>query len=148
MKISFLRDDEYQQRFNELNSFYPPNVINNLKVKYSEKILHQVGEIFDVFPPPKKSNKMKAQSCYRNAIQKTYIGYQYVEGVIINKKSGYKISHAWNVNSEGNHIDFTILYTEDYLYKGIILPGKIVSNVGFKNGSIMNCCLPYLDVVQ
>lgn len=148
MKISFLRDDEYQQRFNELNSFYPTNLIENLKVKYSEKILHQVGEIYDVFPPPKKSNKMKAQSCYRNAILKTYVGYQYVEGVILNKKSGYKTSHAWNVNPQGKHIDFTILNTDDYLYKGIILPEIIVSNVGFKNGCIMNCCLPYLDIVQ
>lgn len=148
MKISFLKNDEYEQRFNELNSTYAPTIINNLKVKYSEKILDQAGIFFDVFPPPKKSNKMKAHMCYRNAFRKTYRRqYQYVEGVIVHKKSGVKISHAWNINQEGNHVDFTILNTYDYLYKGVILPGIIVSDVGFKNGCITDCCLPYLEIV-
>ena len=75
-------------------------------------------------------------------------GFKYVDGIIICKHSGIKISHAWNVNSAGKHIDFTILNTEDYIYRVIIIPEKILYDVGFKNGGIWYCCLPYLDVFQ
>lgn len=53
-------------------------------------------------------------------------GYQYVEGVIIHKDSGLKISHAWNIDSQGNHVDFTIINTDEYLYRGIVIPKNIL----------------------
>ncbi len=74
-------------------------------------------------------------------------GYQYVEGVITSKNSGDKISHAWNIDSNGRHIDFTLLETAYYVYKGVIIPRHILYQVGFKNGGIWYCCLPYLELV-
>lgn len=86
---------------------------------------------------------MKTGLCYSNSINKLNNGYKYVEGVITNKVTGQKISHAWNIESQGKHVDFTILETDEYLYKGIIIPKNILYVVGFKNGGIWYCCLPY-----
>lgn len=147
MEITLINDKEYQKRFEEIKSLHSFNLDNGLKVKYSERLLDLAGEIFDVFPPPKRSNKMKAQSCYSNAFQRTYDGYQYVEGIIVNKYADFKISHAWNIDRDGKHIDFTILNTHDYIYHGIIVPKNILFDLGFKNGGIWYCSLPYLDIV-
>ena len=90
---------------------------------------------------------MEPQSCYPNAIKKMQDGYLYVEGVITCKNSGDKISHAWNVDSNGRHIDFTILETANFKYKGVIIPQHILGQVGLKNGGKWYCCLPYLELV-
>jgi len=147
MNFELLNENEYQKRFEELTLLQSFKRDNDLKVNYSQILLDLVGNDFDVFPPPKKSNKMKPQSCYPNAIKKMLEGYQYVEGVITFKNSGDKISHAWNIDSNGRHVDFTILETHKYFYNGIIIPGKTVSQVGKKNGGIWYCTLPYLKIV-
>lgn len=147
MEFKLLNDAEYQIRFSQIDFLQSIGRDNSIKVKYSEEILNQFGKQFDVFPPPKKSNKMKAASCYPNSIAKMNSGYQYVEGIITHKNSGQKISHAWNIDSNGKHVDFTILKTDDYFYKGIIIPKKILYEVGFKNGGIWYCCLPYLEIL-
>ena len=90
---------------------------------------------------------MKPQSCYPNAIKKVQDVYQNVEGVITSKNSGDKISHAWNINSNGRRIDFTILGTHNYLYHGIIIHKKILREIAFQNGGIWYCSLPYLSIV-
>lgn len=146
MKLALINEKEYQKRFEEIKSLQLFCLDNDLKVKYSEKLLEIVGDTFDVFSPAKKSNKMKPASCYPNSIAKMNSGYQYVEGIITHKNSGQKISHAWNIDSNGKHVDFTILKTDDYFYKGIIIPKKILYEVGFKNGGIWYCCLPYLEI--
>lgn len=87
---------------------------------------------------------MKSGSCYANAIKKMDEGYQYVEGLIIDRGSGQKISHAWNIDAKGNHIDFTIINTDEYIYRGIIISEDILYAVGWKNGRIWYSCLPYL----
>lgn len=147
MNIKLLNDAEYQIRFSQIDFLQSIGRDNSIKVKYSEEILNQFGKQFDVFPPPKKSNKMKIGSCYRNALNKLEAGYQYVEGIITHKKSRIKISHAWNIDRDGRHFDFTILETHEYNYKGIILPEDVLTMVGFKNGGIRYCSLPYLEIL-
>ncbi len=144
--IQLLNEEKYQNRHKEIKYLQSLKIDNDLKVKYSEEVLNACGTDFTVFPPPKKSNRMKSGSCYANAIEKMDEGYQYVEGVIINRGSGQKISHAWNIDSQGNHVDFTIINTNEYLYRGIIIPEDILYAVGWKNGRIWYCCLPYLGV--
>lgn len=148
MNFELLNENEYQKRFEELNLLKIFKKDNDLKVKYSQTLIDLVGKDFNVFPPPKKSNKMKTGSCYSNSLSKLNKGYKYVEGVITNKFTGQKISHAWNIDSQDKHVDFTILETDEYLYKGIIIPDKILYEVGFKNGGIWYCCLPYLDIIH
>jgi len=70
-----------------------------------------------------------------------------LRSIVTEKKSGFKISHAWAINPQGLHIDFTLLNTDEYEYKGIIVPENILYQVGFKNGGIWYCCLPYLEIV-
>jgi hypothetical protein len=147
MNFELLNENEYQKRFEELKFLQFIELNNYLKVYYSQSLLDLVGKDFDVFPPPKKSDKMEPQSCYPNAIKKLQDGYQYVEGVITCKNSGDKISHAWNVDSNGRHIDFTILETANFKYKGVIIPQHILGQVGLKNGGKWYCCLPYLELV-
>lgn len=91
---------------------------------------------------------MKLGSCYSNAAKKMSQGFEYVEGIIVSKDSGVKTSHAWNVDSAGKHIDFTLPNQDNFLYKGVIVPKKILQDVGYKNGGIWYCCLPYLDAVS
>jgi hypothetical protein len=147
MNFELLNENEYQKRFKELKLLQIIERDNDLKVNYSQSLLDLVGEDFDVFPPPKKSSKMRFGSCYTNAIKKMDQGYQYVEGIITQKNSGQKISHAWNIDPNGKHVDFTILETANYVYKGVIIPRHILCQVGFKNGGIWYCCLPYLNLV-
>ena len=148
MKLDLIKEPDYQDRHAEIIFWQSIKRDNRIKVGYSEAILDIYGEDCLVSPPPKKSNRMKLGSCYPNAIKKMHQGFKYVEGIITCKNSGTKISHAWNINSAGKHIDFTILNTEDYIYRGIIIPERILYDVGFKNGGIWYCCLPYLDVFQ
>lgn len=147
MNFELLNESEYQIRFEEFKLLQIFRGDNDLKVKYSQSLLDLVGKDFDVYPPSKKSNKMKTGSCYSNSINKLNKGYKYVEGVITNKFTGQKISHAWNIDPQDKHVDFTILETDEYLYKGIIIPNKIIYEVGFKNGGVWYCCLPYLSIL-
>ena len=57
MNFELLNENEYQKRFEELNLLKIFKEDNDLKVKYSQKLLDLLGKDFDVFPPPKKSNK-------------------------------------------------------------------------------------------
>jgi len=79
--------------------------------------------------------------------EKVLQGYRYVEGVITNKVSGLQISHAWNIDPAGNHVDFTILETNEFIYNGVVIPQKLLSQIGFKNGGIWYCHLPYINVI-
>lgn len=144
MTLKLINEREYKRRFKEITRFFKMGEDNDWKVQYSLPVLRRAGQIFDVFPPKGKNKKLKAKNCYVNAIKKMSEGYDYVEGVITSKKTGFQISHAWNVDSTGNHIDFTILETQNFQYHGIILPKDIIINVCEKNGKIWYCCLPYI----
>lgn len=149
MKFVLLSEEEYQKRFQHIQELYRFDSDNELKVQYSEEIVKKYGTLFFVHPPPDKRNKMKSGKCYPNAIKKMMdLGYQYVEGIITNKITGEKISHAWNIDLEGNHVDFTISDPNLYEYRGVIVPNDILYDVGMKNGFIWYCSLPYLTVEE
>ena len=138
MKFELINDKTYYKRLKEISPLNISDEINNaLKVKYSSSILKKYGQLYNVKSPPKKSQIMKIGSCYSNSIKKMSKCYfSYVEGVITNRKSGFKISHAWNVNSIGEHIDFTIKQPEEFEYIGIIIPSLLLYQVGEKNGHV------------
>jgi len=146
MAIKLINEREYQKRLKEITKLHSYSVDNSLKVQYSLPVLKKAGQIFEVFPPNNKTKRLNAGSCYPNSVRRMNEGFKYVEGVIISKDTDIKISHAWNVDSDGKHIDFTIMNTHEYEYNGLIIPSEIVYEVGEKNGHIWYCCLPYIKV--
>ena len=140
-----LDEDQLIQRYLEIENIRSAGLIDNdLKVLYSRPIIETYGQLFNVNPPPKKTMKMKSGSCYGNAYRKREKGYGYVEGIIKVKKTGLEISHAWNVDSEGKHFDFTLIDTESYEYRGIEIPYNLHIDVAFKTGKVWYCVLPYI----
>jgi len=136
-----------QKRYLEIEKIRNQGLFDNdIKIKYSKPIIEKYGKIYNVSPPPKKSMKMKSGSCYGNAHRNREKGYEYVEGIIKSKETGYEISHAWNVDSNGNHFDFTIMDTEKYVYKGIIVPLDLRYEISSKTGKVWYCFLPYISL--
>ncbi|MEK0413976.1 MAG: hypothetical protein RL070_1464 [Bacteroidota bacterium] len=149
MKLDLLQDNKLIRRHSEIEKIRSQGLMDNdLKVKYSRSIIEAYGQLFQVSPPPKKSMKMKSGSCYGNAHSKREKGYEYVEGIIKSKITGTEISHAWNVDSTGKHIDFTIMETEEYEYRGIVIPFSLRYKVSEKTGRIWYCVLPYISFEQ
>ena len=146
MKLILLDENKHHQIFKKIQFARKQANDNDLKVRYSNKILNKCGKFFQVFPPLKKSNRMKGESCYPNSIRKMQNGYQFVEGVITNKFTGQRISHAWNIDPDGRHVDFTIIETDKYEYTGIIVPNILLYSIGERNGNIWYCNLPFLDL--
>lgn len=146
MTLKVVNEREYKRRLKKITDRQKLGIDNELKVEYSTLVLKKVGKIFNVLPPAKKNRRLKVGSCYGNAIRKMREGYEYVEGVITDKETRIQISHAWNVDSEGFHVDFTIMETGKYEYNGIIIPSDVLYEVGSKNGHIWYCCLPYIEV--
>jgi len=132
------------KRFAEIDQLRSLKIDNALKVKYAMQVLNKHGQIFEVYPPPKRSMRMKEQSCYANAASKRSKGYGYVEGVITSKKTGFEISHAWNVDADGRHVDFTIMETDQYTYLGVVIPWPLISKVAFSTRPMWYTILPYL----
>jgi len=132
------------KRFSEIEQLRFLKNDNPLKVKYAMQVLRKHGQIFEVYPPRKKSMRMKEQSCYGNAGSKRSKGYGYVEGIITSKKTGFEISHAWNVDADGRHVDFTIMETDQYTYLGVVIPWPLISEVAFSTKAEWYTVLPYL----
>jgi hypothetical protein len=146
MKLDLLQDNKLKRRYSEIEKIRSQGLLDNdLKVKYSRPIINAHGQLFQVSPPPKKSMKMKSGSCYGNAHSKREKGYEYVEGIIKSKTTGTEISHAWNLDSTGKHIDFTIIETEEYEYRGIVIPFSLRHSISEKTGRIWYCVLPYIS---
>ena len=122
---------------------HSPEECQALLIK-SLPIILKLGQEFEV--KKSKCKKMKLGRCYGNAASKMSKGFQYVEGVIIDKKTGLEIQHAWNVDENNNHIDFTIPDPENYTYIGIVLSKEIVYKVGWENGGTWYAVLPYITI--
>jgi hypothetical protein len=146
MTLTLINQDEYNRRFQELSHLHALEIDNDKKVEYAMEVLEIVGQKFEVNPPKNKTLLRKNGSCYPNAIAKTFQGFQYVEGIIISLDDGYRISHAWNVDAEGNHIDFTKRNNYRYEYFGVIIPKDLWHDVGKLNGQVLYCTLPYITV--
>lgn len=146
MNLILLEENLLQQRYNDIQNLRNFGQIDNeLKIKYSKPILDIHGRIFNVHPPVKKSMKMKSGNCYGNAHSKREKGYEYVEGIIKDKITGFEISHAWNVDSNGVHFDFTLIDTDSYVYKGLVVPFSLRYQIAEKTGKVWYCVLPYIS---
>ena len=111
----------------------------------SKFILNEKGQSFIVHSGKKDRRSMKLGYCFVNSSKMMLKGYGYVEGYVIHKEKGHKMSHSWNVDSNGNHWDFTYDYPEKYEYFGIIIPELKVYEIGRKNGGMWFCVLPFID---
>ena len=146
MNLIPLSPHKHKKRRLLLTNLYNQEVDNDMKVEYSMNIFKKIGQIFPVSPPSKKTLLMKNGNCYHNAITKMQKGFQYVEGVITSLQNGNKISHAWNVDSEGNHIDFTVRDCSKYEYIGVIKPINLLYEIGALNRHVWYTTLPYLKL--
>ena len=145
MKLDILQDNQLKKRHSEIEKIRSLGLLDNdLKVQLSKPIIDACGQLFEVSPPPKKTMKMKSGSCYGNAHSKREKGFEYVEGIIKSKATGTEISHAWNVDSNGKHIDFTIMDTEEYEHRGIVIPFQLRHSISEKTGRVWYCVLPYI----
>jgi len=119
--------------------------LNILVEEESKSILNEKGQTFRVHSGRKDRRSMKLGFCWVNSSKMMLKGYGYVEGYVIDKRSGKRISHSWNVDSEGKHWDFTYDHPDNYEYFGIIIPEEVVWEVGQKNGGMWFCVLPFID---
>jgi hypothetical protein len=146
MKLTLLDEEKIRIRYFEIEKIRSHGLNDNdLKIKYSKPLIDAFGQLFEVSPPLKKSMKMKGGSCYGNAHSKYEKGYEYVEGIIKDKNTGVEISHAWNLDSNGEHFDFTIMETDRYEYRGIVVPFSLRYNISKKTGKVWYCVLPYIS---
>lgn len=120
-------------------------MLDFLVLEESKSILNEKGQIFTVYSGKKDRRTMKLGFCWGNSSKMMLKGYGYVEGYVIHKETGLKVSHSWNVDSSGTHLDFTYDNPGDYEYFGIIIPNNIVLEVGRKNGGMWFCVLPFID---
>ncbi len=121
-----------------------PFFLNDLVLSEGEKTLYKYGKIFQV-KPGKSRKKCPIGMGYANAAEFICKGYKYVEGYKLHKNTGRKIAHAWNIDPDGNSVDFTIKDPEQYEYFGVVIPDILVYEVGLKNGGIWYCVLPFID---
>ena len=117
---------------------------DRLRVRDITPILNRKGKYFPVKAGKRDRRVHKSNQCYTNAGRNLHKGYGYVEGLCINKTTGFTFSHAWNIDKEGNHLDFTIDDPETYDYLGIIIPDNIVYEVlGDQLGGVWTSVLFY-----
>ena len=114
----------------------------------SNSILEKKGQPFIVKSGKIDRRKQRLGCCYPNAARMMKNGYGYVEGYCINKNDGFKFGHAWNVDKDGNHLDFTFKNAEEYDYFGIVIPNRLVSEVGLRNGRVWFSALPFIEEVE
>jgi len=117
--------------------------LNELILWEIRTILKKRGQKCNVLPS--KGRKFKLGKCYSNAVEMMQRGYGYVEGFVIDKQTGDYLAHAWNVDNNGNHFDFTFKDPQSYEYFGIHIPEEVVWEVGEKNGHIWYAVLPFVD---
>lgn len=109
-----------------------------------ELILNEYDEI-QIKPSTSDNRKYPLGKCYSNAANNMGKGYEYVEGYAASKSKGFPIQHAWNIDVTGRHLDFTFSdHSDDYVYKGVVIPDSLVYKVGYRNGCVWGPVLPFL----
>jgi len=96
-------------------------LLNNLTIQESQLIWNKNGNAHFVISDTNHNQTLLPRKCYYNAVVMMKDNYDYVEGYIIIKGTEYKIAHAWNVDTQGNHIDFTIPDAEIFDYFGVMV---------------------------
>lgn len=115
-------------------SIHTRSYINELVLRVITPVLEEKGQYFSVKSKTINGRKFKPGYCYYNSGTMMLKGFGYVEGYVIDKSQGNKIGHSWNVDKNGNHIDFTYPNSDQFDYFGIIIPKDIVLEVGLENG--------------
>ena len=123
-------------------------LLNELGLFESNSILDKHGQKFIVKSGKIDRRKQKLGNCYPNAAKKMMDGYGYVEGYCINKNAGFKFGHAWNVDKDGTHLDFTLDNSEEFDYFGIVIPNDLVYKVGYRNGGVWYSVLPFIEEIE
>ena len=124
------------------------HLLRELVLYESNSILDNHGQIFNVKSGKINRRNQKLGDCYDNAAQMMSKGYEYVEGYCIRKRDGLKFGHAWNKDKHGTHFDFTIDNSDEYDYFGMVIPSKLVYEVGFRNGCVWYSALPFIDEIE
>jgi hypothetical protein len=106
----------------------------------------KVGNKCNVTYQGKIDNTNRQLQSYQVSGKKMGKGYGYVEGIIVHKN--YKLIQpwSWNVDSEGNHVDFTKDLSKDWEYYGIVIPETLVYEIGSKNGGVWYSVLPFIEI--
>lgn len=120
--------------------------LNDVIIDLGKKAVDNLGEIFDVIHYKLPRKRPRLGKCYITAyeIARDY-NQLYVEGHLIEIGTGKQIAHAWNVDKEGKHVDFTFKNPKQYQYKGVIIPFETVYEVNSKRSATF-CILPFLKV--
>lgn len=92
--------------------------------------------------------KFKIGNCFGNASVQLDYNHCYMEGVVTNKITGFQLYHAWNIDTAtGVQIDYTFgNSSEEYNYQGLLIPSKIVRNIGLRKGGLWGPILPYVTM--
>jgi len=94
---------------------------------------------------PLNRHKRSTGSCYVNAIINMNDGEVYVDGYAIKLDSSEIFQHAWNIDINGSHVDDTLSrFSENYLFKGVAIPPKLVIEVGLLRDLVWGPVLPFL----
>jgi hypothetical protein len=164
--FSLINNKKFQKMIEELRikeelSSDIETLNRNIKLKYMmEDTVYKFGEIqSDIISKNHKIVKTKKDyfnTCYRNSYRKMGEDIGYVEGFIINKSnpSGI-IYHSWNINQDGEFIDYTFRNSSEYEYLGIVIPNEIVEKVitsidkhENRKGYLHLPILPFLNYIE
>jgi hypothetical protein len=118
-------------------------ILNNLNIQESQFILSKRGKPYNVKSITNSREPLLKGQCYYNAVRMMKYDYDYAEGYIVMMGTNIKISHAWNVDPQGNHIDFTIPDSELFDYFGVIVPGDILIDIICDNNNTPSSVLPF-----
>ena len=110
----------------------------------TDKVM-KIGNKCNVTFKGRKGRRKEYQS-YGVCGEKMGKGYGYVEGIVVHKN--YKLIQpwSWNVDSEGNHVEFTKDFSKDWDYYGIVIPNNLVYDIGFRNGGLWYSVLPFIEI--
>lgn len=149
--INSLSTNEREKLFKEMLLILNPtddekDLINDIVLFESRKTLEEHGQTFSVKSVKKRGRPCKIGLCYATAgVKMRDKDYKYVEGYIIAKNEESIITaHAWNVDTNGNHIDYTIPNPDCYNYFGIVVPTATVMKIGCNRGTWF-AVLPFIE---
>lgn len=120
--------------------------LNDVIIDLGKKAVERLGEIFEVIHYKLPNKRPRLGKCYITAyeVARDY-NLLYVEGHLTEIGTGNQIAHAWNVDKEGKHVDFTFKNPNKYQYKGVVIPFETVYEVNSKRSATF-CILPFLEV--
>jgi len=120
--------------------------LNDVIIDLGKKAIDNFGEIFEVIHYKLPRKRPRLGKCYITAYEIARDNnLLYVEGHLTEIGTGKQIAHAWNVDNEGNHVDFTFKNPKQYQYKGVVIPFETVYEVNSKRSATF-CILPFLEV--